>query len=85
MGELSILIMDAGGVHGSGLRIATNSFSEKEVKLLIKVLNTKFQLNSTLHKNGNNFQIYVKAESIPFLRELILNHMAPSMLYKIGL
>jgi ubiquinol-cytochrome c reductase cytochrome b subunit len=38
-----------------------------------------------LHKNKNNYQIYIKQESISSLRKLVVPHMVPSMLYKLGL
>jgi len=82
---LAIWIMDDGTFKKPGVRIATNCFTKKEVELLVLALETKFKLKCTLQKNNISYQIYIKKESIPLLKELILPYMVPSMLYKLGL
>ena len=77
--------MDDGTFKSPGLRIATNCFSKKEVKLLQKALQTKFNIISTLHKNGEAYQLYIKGESMTLLKTILLPHMVPSMYYKLGL
>ena len=81
---LAILIMDD-GTWKPGVRIATNCFTKEEVELLSLALDSKFNLKSSLHKNNNNYQLYIKQESLPLLRKLVLPYMVPSMLYKLGL
>lgn len=78
---LAIWIQDDGSFHGSGIRIATNSFNKEECLLLIKVLKLKFNLNSTLHKN----QIYIKKESVPKIILLVQPYFHSSMFYKLGI
>ena len=68
-----------------GVRIATNSFTKEEVELLKLALETKFNIKSTLHKNNERYILYIKQESIPLLKNLVLPYMVPSMLYKLGL
>lgn len=82
---LAIWIMDDGTFKSPGLRIATNCFKKQEVELLVKALETKFNLKSSLHKNQDNYQLYIKKESISILKKLVLPHMVPSMHYKLGL
>lgn len=93
--SLAFLIMDNGcWVAGSkSVRIATNNFTRDEVALLVDMFSTKFGLNCTiqlLSKKGGNtpkdkYSIYIKVDSLPRLRELVLPHMHPKMLYKLGL
>ena len=82
---LATWFMDDGSKLGSGVRIATNCFKKQEVELLVRALDSKFNIKSTLHKNNNNYQLYIKKESIYKLRELVLPHMHKSMFYKLGL
>lgn len=82
---LAIWIMDDGTLKQPGVRIATNCFTKQEVELLALVLETKFNLRCTLQKNNKKYQLYIKQESIPLLKKLILPYMVPSMLYKLGL
>lgn len=82
---LAIWVMDDGTWKNPGVRIATNCFTKEDVELLSLALDSKFNLKSSLHKNNNNYQLYIKQESIPLLRKLILRYMVPSMLYKLGL
>lgn len=82
---LAIWIMDDGTWNKPGIRITTNCFVKKEVELLKLVLETKFNIKSTLHKNNDRYQLYIKQESMYILKELILPYIVPSMLYKLGL
>jgi len=77
--------MDDGTWKKPGVRIATNSFTKEEVELLILALETNFNIKSTLHKNNGKYQLYIKQESIPLLKNLVLPHILPNMLYKLGL
>ena len=82
---LAIWIMDDGTFKSPGVRIATNCFKKQEVELLVKALNTKFNIKSTLYKNNSNYQLYIKGESISLLKEIVLPYMVPNMFYKLGL
>jgi LAGLIDADG DNA endonuclease family/Cytochrome C oxidase subunit II, transmembrane domain len=84
---LAIWIMDDGGWTKYGVRIATNSFTLIEVKYLVSILKTKFDLNCTIQKikTIDQYSIYIKAESMNNLRKLILPYMHKSMYYKLGL
>lgn len=83
----SSILKDDGGWAKPGVRIAANCFSLDEVKLLVKILKDKFDLDCTIQtlKASGNYSIYIKSSSIPTLREILLPHMHPSMKYKLGL
>lgn len=83
--SLAVWIFDDGGFHNSGVRLHTNCFTREEVMLLSLALNTKFNIKSTLHKNQDNFVIYIVAESMPRLKKLLKPYLIPSMYYKLGL
>lgn len=58
---LSAWAMDDGSKHASGFRLCTDSFSLKEVNLLVKVLKINFGLNCSIHKKGKDQnRIYIK-------------------------
>ena len=82
---LAVWIMDDGGLKSTSLRIATNSFTKQEVEILKQALATKFNIESSLHKNGGNYQLYICARSMPLLKKIVLPYFVPSMLYKLGL
>lgn len=64
-----------------------NSFKVKQVEFLVEVLQSKFGLNCTIQtlKPSGNHNIYIKASSVPKLRELVLPHLYTPMYYKLGL
>jgi hypothetical protein len=79
--------MDDGGWTNYGIRIASNSFSLKEVELLNDVLKSKYNLETTIQKiwKENQYSIYIKKESVNNLRNIVGPYMHSSMLYKLGL
>jgi hypothetical protein len=77
--------MDDGTFKSPGVKIATNCFETQEVKLLVKALETKFKIKSTLHKNNGKYQLYIKKESMSLLKNLVLPYIVPNMFYKLGL
>jgi len=46
--------MDDGCKHNSGFHLCTDSYTFEEVQLLIKVLQSNFDLNCTLNKRGKD-------------------------------
>lgn len=81
---LAIWASDDGTKTGSGFRLNTQSFSKDENLLLIKILKKKFDLNCSLHKQRKHFVIYIKADSMPKFRELVMPYLQKSMLYKLN-
>ena len=78
--------MDDGGITNSGIRIATNSFKLKEVELLNDVLKSKYNLETTIQKIWikDQYSIYIKKQSRPNLRNIVIPFIHSSMLYKLG-
>jgi len=86
---LAIWIMDDGGKVGSGLKLATNSFSYSDCMLLTKVLYDNFNIKATIQiepaGKPNQYHIYIWKESMPLLREIVLPYIHPSMKYKLDI
>lgn len=81
---LAIWIMDDGGKVGSGLKLATNSFSYEDCVFLTNVLYNNFKLKSTVQSAGapNQYHIYIWKESMVDLWNIVSKHVVPSMKYK---
>jgi hypothetical protein len=77
--------MDDGTYHGSSVRIATNCFNFREHYILIKILKNKYNIEASIHKNSNQFQLDIKKKSLPLLINIILPYFHSSMYYKLGL
>ena len=77
--------MDDGTAHQKGVRLATHCFTDTDVTLLISVLKVNFGLICTIHRNNGKPVIYISSKSGNDLKALVLPHMCPSMLYKLGL
>jgi ubiquinol-cytochrome c reductase cytochrome b subunit len=88
---LAIWIMDDGTWQGYSVRIATNSFSYDNIVLLCNVLKDKYGITATPIKVGfgkdgsQHYNLYIHAESLSTLRELVKPHFVAGMLYKLGL
>jgi hypothetical protein len=84
---LAIWISDDECWVKSGVRLASNSFTLKEVELLKEILLGNFGLICTIQKIGipNQYSIYVTSLSIPKLQKIVSPYIHSSMLYKIGL
>ena len=84
--SLAFWIQDDGSYHirDHTLTLYTNSFSEAEVDLLIEALQKKFGLKCRKEKKGVRFVIIILTSSMDRVRELVLEHMDKSMLFKLG-
>ena len=82
---LAIWFQDDGSKNISGYYLHTQSFTLKDMKLLQKVLLHNFNINSNIHKTRNQYNIYIKKESVKIFNNLILPFMCPSMKYKLHL
>jgi hypothetical protein len=82
---LAIWIMDDGTFKSPGVRIAINNFTKEEGERLIEILRIKYSIESSLHKNNNRYQLYIKKESMKILIDLVKPYFHPTMLYKLGL
>lgn len=80
---LAYWFMDDGAYIGN---LATNSFSEQEVDLLIKWLKNEWNINCTKEINKQStiqYIIHIKANSRKRFEELIFPYIIPSMNYKL--
>lgn len=77
---LAYWFMDDGTNRGT---LATNSFSELEITLLLDFLENKFGIIATRQKNSGNEVIYISANSRLKFEELIFPYMVPEMYYKL--
>jgi len=76
-------IIGDGALTTHGLILCTDSFSIADNLKLIKILKDRYQLDCTLHSSGN--RIYIRAASMPRLRDIVLPYLDSSILYKLGL
>lgn len=81
--SLAFWAMDDGSKQGSGFLYNTHSFSETEVKLLINILQTKFNLSCTIQSHMGHYRIYIRSNSMVAFRNLVQSHFHSSMLYKL--
>lgn len=80
-------IMDDGCyIKQRGIKLSTNSFTLKEVKILISIIKKKYSFNCSIHKTGvvNQYNIYIPKKYLPQLIHRIKKHFDPSMYYKLG-
>jgi hypothetical protein len=82
---LAIWIMDDGTFKSPGVRIAINNFTKEEGERLIEILRIKYSIESSLQKNNDRYQLYIKKESMKILIDLVKPYFHPTMLYKLGL
>jgi ubiquinol-cytochrome c reductase cytochrome b subunit len=82
---LAIWIMEDGTLKSPGIRIATNCFTKKECEILIEILRYKYNIESSIQKNNDRYQLYIKKESMNVFMDLIKPYFHSSMYYKLGL
>jgi len=81
--SLAIWTMDDGDNDRDSIRYNIQCFSWKEQKVLKKLLEKKYQLESNLNKDRNSYRLRVKKSSKVKLIKLISPFIIPSMEYKI--
>jgi len=83
--SLAHWIMGDGSTSRHGLIICTDSYSLIDVVRLINVLIIRYRLDCTLRYHTPTYpRIYIRQRSMPLLRNIVIPHMHPSMLYKLG-
>jgi ubiquinol-cytochrome c reductase cytochrome b subunit len=81
---LAIWIQDDGCKIGSGLKLATNNFKYSDLIFLISLLYKKYNLKTSIHKSNDiQYVIYIWAESMPILVDIVKPYIIPSMKYKL--
>jgi ubiquinol-cytochrome c reductase cytochrome b subunit len=82
--SLAIWVMDDGTFTGYGMKLATDGFTEEEVRWLASLLYSKFDLGATLHQQKKNWRLYLPKKAMFTLQKLLEPYVVPSMLYKLG-
>jgi len=80
----AIWIMDDGAADKRQLRIKSQPFSLEENLWLIKFLQAKFGILSTINVDRGKYRLRIADSSMNLLKELILPYIIPSMLYKLS-
>ena len=75
--------MDDGCFDGKSLILNTQNFSLLENKNLLKIFKRKFNLNSGVNKDRDEWRLRFSSSDFPKLQELIKPYIIPSMKYKI--
>lgn len=81
---LAHLIMGKGSKRNKGIILFTDSFSIKEIIILMNILNIKFNINSNIHIDNGKPRIYIKKRNILKIRTKLLPHFSKDLLYKIS-
>jgi len=71
-------------VPGTNFRFKQSGRHKDYLFSLVKILNKFHSLQCTIQKIDDRYSIYILKESIPRLRELVLPHVVPSMVYKLN-
>jgi hypothetical protein len=85
---LAIWMMDDGCIiKNRGFRFSTNSYTLQECKYLSSLLETKYNLKTSIHKSGLNihYNIYIPKSSFKDLIKIVKPHFHPSMYYKLDI
>jgi len=85
---LAYLIMTDGNFDKSRkrVRIYTNSYTKVEVEKLAEAINLKLKIYvGVLHDRKDQWILTIGATQLNLLREIVMPHFEPSMLYRIGL
>lgn len=74
-------------VKNRGFKFATNCFTLAEIKFVASILNSKYNLNTSIHKTGvnNQYNIYIPKTSLNDLVSIVKPHVHPTMYYKINI
>jgi hypothetical protein len=83
---LAVWIMDDGSVRRKAIDISTYSFSEAEIKFLLRILKEKFDLNGNYYRDRDKgYRMYFNVKETQKLIEIIKPYVIDSMKYKITL
>ena len=84
---LAIWFMDDGSfksIHHKTYIIHAIGYAKSELEIVQKVLDKKFGIKITLHRQYDRWRIYFLSETADKFKNLIQPFMVPSMLYKLG-
>ena len=64
--------------------ICTDNFTLQEVIMLINIFIIKFNINPSIHKEKNNFRIYINEKDLKKIKQFIEPYFVDHFLYKIN-
>ena len=67
--------MDDGSLSESGFYFNTLSYTLDEHIILQKALQIKFKLETSIHKHGNKYKLYIRAKSMNQFRSIVLPYL----------
>lgn len=77
--------MGDGSKRNKGITLCTDSFSFKEVVLLMNILKIKYDVNSSIHLEKNKPRIYINRKELGKILCFIKPYFTQSLLYKLSL
>ena len=80
---VAIWLMDDGAADYAGVTFQTHSFSREETDRLAAALRAEHQLRTRVRANRGGWIVYVIAESVPRLRDLVAPYVLPEFEYKL--
>jgi hypothetical protein len=80
---LAVWLMDDGAADYAGLTFQTHSFTRAETNRLAAVLRRKYDLRTSVRANRGSWIVYVYAESMPRIQEIVAPHILPEFEYKL--
>jgi len=82
---LAVWIMDDGSYNRSKLDISTYSFSLQEVEFLCAILQKRFRISMSYHRDRDKgYRMYASISETKKLVDLIRPYIIPKMMYKTG-
>jgi hypothetical protein len=83
---MAVWFMDDGGRGArtpKGVVFNTSSYTLREQRILQSVLAEKFGLQTSVHRGGKGFQLYIKRQSFERFVKLVSPALIPQMQYKL--
>jgi hypothetical protein len=76
--------MGNGAKRNKGIILCTDSFSIKDVVLLMNIIYVKFNIKSTIHYDNYNSRIFINKFELNKIKSQIKPFFVKRFLYKIG-
>jgi len=77
-------IMGDGSKRNKGITLCTDSFSVKEVVILMNILKIKYDINSTIHLEKNKPRIYINRKELIKILDYVKPYFTNNFLYKLS-
>lgn len=77
------LIMSNGIKRNKGLILCTDKFTINEIILLMNIINIKFNIKSSIHKNKDKYRIYINQVELNKIKYKLYPYFIDIFYYKI--